>query len=268
MSQELINARKKLSMVKSLLKQEKYQSAVQYMCDAVAVVIKNPLMKTEKEEFMRLIGDSVFHLDSDAGFRQVVPLSLEYLPGHEKDLLSTLREILAVLDKSALAEAEGRLKELEALRARELEAGAKLIGDNQPEEAAERFNALLKYFPEDHELMAEMGELFLKAGHYEHAYTYLSQALEASPESIHLYNRIGMALRKLGRFETAEKYYSKALEYVSDDPNLYFNIGRLYIDWRKWDKVAVMAHKALKHNPDFLEAKKMLSFAEKRMDQE
>ena len=55
-------------------------------------------------------------------------------------------------------------------------------------------------------------------------------------------------------------------ERLSDeDPGLYFNIGRLYIDWKRWEKVDEMASLALDINKGFTEAQKMRNFANKQL---
>jgi tetratricopeptide (TPR) repeat protein len=95
----------------------------------------------------------------------------------------------------------------------------------------------------------------------------LDDALKDDPNAIHLYNRIGMVLRKMKDYETAEKYYLKALTLTSQDEYLLYNVGRLYYDWRKWDKMAESAQKAVEINPDFAEAVKMLKFAQKKMSE-
>lgn len=264
MSTELTQARQKISQVSTYLKQAKYIPAVESLHQAVRIVISQPLMRQEKEEFAELLQKAAYTLDSHKGFRQVIPLKVEYTPGQERELLGVLGACLSELRSSALSEAKDQLAALERRRDDELERGQQLIDAAEYDQARGVFDELLGMIPDDPDLKGDIGDRFLRAGRYEEAFHYLSQALEQSPESIHFYNRIGIALRKLGRYETAERYYLKALEYSKDDPNLYFNVGRLYVDWKKWDDVALMAQKALKHNPDFKEAGKMLAFANKQ----
>jgi tetratricopeptide (TPR) repeat protein len=117
-------------------------------------------------------------------------------------------------------------------------------------------------------LRGEMGQVLLEAKRYAEAVEYLKNALDMSPELLPLYNLIGIALRKLDRFEVAEQYYLRASEYMRMDPNLYFNIGRLYIDWKKWAKAVKAAQAALRLKPDFMEAQKLLAYAEEKLRDE
>lgn len=265
MAQELIKARSQLGKVRTFLKQDKYMPAVQGLHDALLVMLKNPLLKNEKEEFARMLQDAVQLLDASKGFHQLIPLKIEYTPGKEKELYNSLKECLTELQDSAVKEAKRKLEELEARKKEELDKGRGMVERKKFDEARGHFSNMMQEFPDDPELKADIGEIWLKNQQYEDAYGYLSQALEESPDSLHLYNRIGIALRKMGLFETAEKYYFKALDIISDDPNLYFNMGRLYVDWERWDKVVEMAEAALKYDPKFDQAQKMCNFAKKRL---
>jgi tetratricopeptide (TPR) repeat protein len=265
MSNELTKARTQLMQAKSHVKQNRFIPAVQNLYEALATVLRTPLMKAEKEEFTRLLEDSASHLGANAEFRKLIPLQIKYQPGEEREFMAILRECLNELQQSVVSEAKDKLAKLAALRAETLKRGEQLLADRKDDEARDLLNSLIRDHDNDPHLRAEIGEIYLRAAHYEDAYEHLSQALEDSPESLHLYNRVGMALRKLGRFDTAEKYYFKAKDLLPKDPNIYFNLGRLYVDWRQWDKVVIMSKKALSLNPNFLEAKKMLAFAQKQM---
>lgn len=265
MSSELIKARSQITQAKAHVKQNKFIPAVQNLYEALATVLRTPLMKTEKEEFARLLEDCATQLGANPEFRKLIPLQINYQAGEEREFMALLRDCLNELQQNAVSEAKDHLARLAEQRALSLRRGEQLLTERKDDEARDLFNTLIRDNDNDPSLRAEIGEIYLRSAHYEDAYEHLSQALEDSPESLHLYNRVGMALRKLGRFDTAEKYYFKAKELLPKDPNIYFNLGRLYVDWRQWDKVVSMAQKALSLYPDFLEAKKMLSFAQKKM---
>ncbi|MFV0423175.1 tetratricopeptide repeat protein [Oleidesulfovibrio sp.] len=264
MSAQLTTARKQLSQIRSLLRQGKVMPAAQAYHSALVAVLKNPLMKSEKEEFERLLEDAAHHMNNDAELRKVFPLTISYKPGNEREVLDVVASLLKALEEAAVAEAQEQLKMLEVRKTEELERGQRMLDGHQYEDAQAHFRALVSQFNDDPQLKGEIGDRFLKAGRYEEAFEYLAQALDESPESVHLYNRIGIALRKLGKFEVAEKYYFKASKYTGNDPHLFFNLGRLYVDWGKWDRVAKAAGMALKLKPDFTEAEKMLKFALKK----
>lgn len=267
MSTELTKARQQLASIRTYLRQGKPQPAVQALHSTVLTILKTPLMKSEREEFERLLEDSVYHLTADPQVKKLYPKPIRYEPGHERELLDNMRGLLEAFDVTIRDEAEDMLRALEERRKKLLEEAAALLAKGEKEEAIRIMQILAQENKDDSALLGRIGELFLQAGCYEEAISYLGNALEMSPELAHLYNKIGMALRKVKKFETAEKYYLKASAYLGRDPNLFFNLGRLYVDWGNWAKAIKAADAALKLEPEFVEARKMAAYARKMQEE-
>lgn len=264
MSAELIKARSRISKVGSYLKQGKPLPAVTALYEAVLGILKTPLMRAEKDEFSKLIHDAVLLLNNNKKLRIHYPLIIQYTTGDEKLLAEILKEILDILQSTVVDEAKdiiaGRAERVE----RDLTESKRLIQDGKIDEAKILLDKLASDFPNDAEIKAHVAEQFIQAELFEDAFVHLDEAIDISPDQIHLYNRIGIVLRKLGNYDVAEKYFMRAVGYAKNDPNLYFNIGRLYVDWARWDKVEKAAQIALRIRPDFVEAQKMLTFAQKK----
>ncbi|MDD4952474.1 MAG: hypothetical protein PHV85_08000, partial [Desulfovibrionaceae bacterium] len=113
MSTELITARKKISSVGTLLKQKRHMPAVQSLHDALIMVLKHTLMRSERDEFERMIAQAVDTLNNDKGLRQLYPLIIRYNPGKEKELLEAMRELLVELQRVVTENAQQDLAELE-----------------------------------------------------------------------------------------------------------------------------------------------------------
>lgn len=265
MSSELIKARSKISGIKTYLRQEKLLPAIVSLHDSVGIICRTPLLKHEQEEFERSLDMALDILNHDDGFRKVCPMVLEYKRGGEKELLSALKELLEDLQGSAVSEAQAMLQAIDDTKRTQLERGKNLLEKGKFKDAGFTFDKLLLQFPDDTELKYEIAELYAKYDRNKDALKYLTSALKDFPESAHLYNRVAMVLRKLEEFEMSEKYYNKAVKLSQDDPGLYFNFGRLYIDWKRWEKVDEMATRALELNKGFTEAEKMRNFANKQL---
>lgn len=268
MSQELIKARSKINSVRTYVKQEKLLPAIMSLHEAIQIVLRTPLMKNEREEFNRLLHEALDHLNNDPGFRKLCPIILEYKSGQEKELIESLQGLIEDLQGSAVDEAKEMLAAIEKHKREQMERGRNLMDGGKHKEAKAIFDRLTITYREDTDLKAEIAELFLKHERYEPALEYLNKALDDYPESVHLYNRIAIVLRKLGKFDTAEGYFKRAIQYGKDDPGLFFNMGRLYVDWKKWRMVEKTARRALQLEPDFEEARKMLDFAQKKIEKE
>ncbi len=266
MSTELTRARQQLASIRTFLRQGKPQPAVQALHSTVLTVLKTPLMKSERDEFERLIEDSVYHLTADPQIKQLCPQHITYKPGQERELLDSMHSLLEKFDDTMRDEAEELMRLMEERRKNLLAEAAALFAEGKTEEAAKILRLLAQENKDDSALLGKIGEMFLQAGCYDEAIEFLESALEMSPELAHLYNKIGMALRKVSKFETAEKYYLKASAYLGRDPNLFFNLGRLYVDWGNWGKAIKAADAALKLEPDFAEARKMADYARKMQE--
>ena len=264
MSAELSKARAQISAIGTHLKQGKVFPAATALYEAINNILRSQLMKSERDEFARMITDAVYLLNNDKGFRSSYPLLMQYQPGQEKQLAEMLRDVLQELQHSAVTEAKDIMQELHHRREAALERGRLLLIEHKHDEAREVLEKLAREFPEDSDLKARIADLFIKGELYEDAFTYLDEALDLSPDQIHLYNRIGIVLRRLKKFDVAEKYFIRAVPYAKNDANLYFNLGRVYVDWERFDKAEKAARIALRITPTFDEAKKMLNFSLRR----
>lgn len=265
MSAELTKARQQLSQVRTLLRQEKLLPAVQGVQSALLTLLKGQLIKTERQEFEQLLQDAVAYLANDAQLRKIYPLQLSYAPGQEREFSETLKDLLTSLNELVAEDAQEQLRLREERKRELLAQGKTALEGQETERGLQCFAELGRDFPDDPALRGDMGKILLETGHYEEAVDYLKNALDANPDLLPLYNLIAIALRKLDRFASAEQYYLRASEYMRMDPSLYFNIGRLYIDWQKWEKAAKAAQAALRLKPDFVEAQKMLAYAEGKL---
>lgn len=264
MSSELTKARSQINKVGTYLKQAKTLPAVSALYEALVAVMRTPLIKSEKEEFSRLITDAVLHLSGDRNLRKVYPLIIDYTPGNEKELADTLVHLLTELQATVVEEAKDIIADKEQRIEQGLIDGKLLIDEKRFDEARQLLEKLAREFPRDADLRARIAELFIGGELFEEAFTYLDEAIELSPDQIRHYNRIGIVLRKLHKFELAEKYFMRAVDYAKSDPNLYFNLGRVYLDWQRWDKAERASRLALRLSPSFVEAQKLLNFALKK----
>ncbi len=265
MSAQLIKARSLIASINSHLKQSKLIPAAQALHDAVVIILQNKLMKAEKQEFAQLLDTAIYALSGNKKLKEIYPLIINYSEGEERALLEQIKDLLKELQASSEAEVKDLLKQMQQRKNDGLKAVADLLEQGEVEHAKKAADRLIKDFPHDADLKADIADLFLKAEEYKVAFDYLDAALKDDPEAVHLYNRIGIVLRKMQDFTTAEQYYDRALTFCKTDEYLYFNIGRLYHDWQKWAKMGEAAKKALEINPNFSQAAKMLQFANKKL---
>ncbi len=268
MSSELSKARQQLASIRTSLRQGKAQPAVKALHSTVLIILQTPLMKSERDEFERLLEDAVYMITSDKNVKEIYAEPIEYTPGKERELLDNMSGILQAFDLSIKDEASEAMKLLAQRRDKLFEEGAAALAKGDEAMAENRFNALMRDFGDDSELLGRIGELYLNAGEYDKCIPFLEKALKDSPELAHLYNKIAMALRKTKQFEKAEEYYLKAYNYLGKDPNLFFNMGRLYMDMGLLDKAIKTADAAVTLDPNFVEAAKLAAYLRKQQEKQ
>lgn len=261
MSGELARARKQLSQIRTMLKDEKYVPAAQALQSGIATMLQSQLLKSERDEFETLLATAVSYFANNDYIRKHAAIILTYAPGQERMLHDLIKEIANDLNEAALAQAQEQIRLRATQRQEKFDRGVEALDAGKLEMGQTILSELVQEYPEEPELRGSVGERLLRAGLYELAVKYLTEAIDQKPDMLPFYNSIGIALRRLNRFDVAETYYLRASKYLRLDPNLYFNLGRLYVDWQKWDKAIKSAQIALKLNPEFVEAQKMLDYA-------
>lgn len=264
MSAQLTKARTLLNQVGGQVRSKNLVSAANNLYEGVGIILKNPLMKAEREEFSHMIEQAVYFLsmapEVKAGYAELN----DYEPGKEKELQAVLRKMLNDLTANSTDAMRDLMADRDKKKHEILEKGQSYLNRGERELAQSTFVRLVNEFASDADLFGDVADRLIKAECYPEALSFLEEAISKEPKSASLYNRIGMVLRRMRDFPNAEQYYLRAMEVCDTDEYLLFNFGRLYVDWKKWNKVEEMASRALAINPDFSEAQKMLVFAQKK----
>lgn len=265
MSKGLFDARRKFSQTAPLLRQGNVINAVQSFHGGLQEMLREQLLKSERDEFEELITQIVKTLSTNKQVLQVFQMKLSYTPGQEKELLDNVRILLDVLEAEAVDEASKRLMEIEADKGRRLADGITALETGNIQRGKEFFNALLKDHPGDVGLLVNMAEAYEKASLLEDAAALLEKAAALDAGAAYIHNKRGIIYRKLKRFEDSEAAFDMAVTITPDDPYLHFNQGRVHVDSGRWSDALAAAQKALELLPTFNEAKMMADYARKRV---
>ena len=265
MSKGLFDARRKLAQSNSLIRQGNIINAVQSLHSGLQDMLREQLLKSERDEFENLLTQTVRQIGSNKQVLDVFQMRLEYTPGQEKELMENVKVLLDALEAVAIDEAAKRFMEIEADKECRFNEGVAALESGKAEKCREIFDALVKEHPNDVAMLVNMAEAYEKAGLLEEAATLLEKAAALDPGAAYIHNKRGIIYRKMKKYEQSEQAFNTALGITPDDPYLYFNIGRLYVDWQNWPKALDAAGKALELAPGFNEAKMMAEYAQKRI---
>jgi tetratricopeptide (TPR) repeat protein len=265
MSKELFEARKKLSAVCTLIKQGKITNAVQNLHGGLQIMLGESLLKSEKNEFARFIENSVRELNQNKQIREEFQLSLSYAPGHESQLLDSVRVLLEAMEQGALSAAEQSFKAREAQKKDRLGQLENELAGKNTEAVKNLATAMAADYPDDAGMFVDISELFERAGLNDEAVAYMEKARKIDPDAAYILNKLGILYRRAGKMEESEKMFAAAESHTPDDPYIHFNKGRLYVDWKLWKEAENSARAALVLQPEFAEAEKMAAYAAKRV---
>jgi Flp pilus assembly protein TadD len=243
------------------LKRGRLLPAAKAVLAAAKALSRIPMIKHEQEEFYHMLGEACALLQACRQVREIFPLAITYAPKEEASLVSTLEELVAILE----AETQNGARDILDSRQSVFNQGKSELAEGNSTAARATFSALVREFPEDAPLMTQVGEAFMDGGLYEDASHYLGLAAALSPQSTHVLNRLGIALRKMGRFDLAEEKFRSALSLDPKDPNLYFNLGRLYLDVRQWQSCLECAEAALALDSSFTQAAQMVAYCSRML---
>ena len=96
------------------------------------------------------------------------------------------------------------------------------------EEALSNLLYLLKYFPDDADLLYNIGILYEKLKDFENAKSSYLKAIEIAPQEDFYYN-LGEVLVSLEEWDSAIDAFKTVLKTDSKDGNCYFNLGLCYL---------------------------------------
>lgn len=266
MAIDIARVRTELSKAPINIKQKNVISATQALRNGINVLITQPLMKAEQEEFAAIIDSTCKLFTASKAVQEIFPIALQYTPGQEKSLLDMVTSLLEGLESDKQKQALEIAQSIARKKQEQLEAGQKALEEEHYDEARETFTELVVDFPEDAELKTSIAEKYMGAALYDDAADMFQNVLSTQPDDTHVLNRLGIALRKIKKYESSEKYFRKAIGIDAQDPNLFFNLGRLYFDQKMWAEAVENAEKALGIAPEFVEAAKLCSYCKKQLE--
>ena len=113
---------------------------------------------------------------------------------------------------------------------------------------------------EDQEIAAmPAGEVCLELGDSERAQELFEKSLKresiSQEDLFHALNRVAISLRKQKKYDDAIRNYRKALKIYPDESAVHYNMGMVYMRKNESNEAKDCFKKAMKLNPDFVEAK-------------
>ena len=117
-------------------------------------------------------------------------------------------------------------------------------------EARQLLDLLLKDYPNDTDLLYNLGMLCTDMGELDRAVELLRRCVELAPTKANAYVALGFALSRRGEAAAAKANSAKALEFEPGNPHAHRNLGGIIGNEGDYDKAIAHLQQALAKLPD------------------
>jgi len=121
-------------------------------------------------------------------------------------------------------------------------------------EAVALYQKLLKKLPNNPQILAELGTISLKQGHFDLAVRYFRQSLTALPNQANTLINFALALSKLKRFDEALLNYDRAIALNTDHALAHNNRGIVLQQMKRYAEAIDSHTAAIAIKPDYADA--------------
>lgn len=157
-------------------------------------------------------------------------------------------------DYSSLPDPKSRI-----LILKKIDEAKKLMSENKFKSAISLLKKAMKEDDTNPVIYNNLGIAFRKLGEREKAFKFFNMGLKHDPDDPYLHNNLGLLYREQGELSLAIKEYQAAINNNPLFLGAYFNLSvAQYLAGHKEEAIKAIK-KVLKEDPDFPEAKKMLS---------
>ena len=132
--------------------------------------------------------------------------------------------------------------------------GKNFFNQGKPEQALSFSKKALEKYPENVQLLSNVGGFAHAIGDLTTAESYFKKALKIKPDYADAHYNLGVLFQKQDNFEKAKESYLHAIKIRSDYVNAYYNLGEIFNSQNQFDKAKDAFHKAFKIQPEFWEA--------------
>lgn len=204
--------------------------------------------------------------------RQLSEEDFEVQPLNSHNVPSGVRSVLKEMDFLKQYTPEPNFYKIHTVPAletlnRKIKMGQDAFSDGNLDEAERQFIKALMIDDKNIDANFGLGEVYSEKKEFEKLKKVLDTLLGIDEAFTYEYrqkfNTFGISLRKNGHYDESIRYYRKSLEIVESDENVFFNLARVYFEKGMNDETIYNLERALKINPDFVEAQKFLKYCKK-----
>lgn len=190
------------------------------------------------------------------------PFILRYIRGKEKMISTALRGLAGILEQKKTDAAKEEVLKKERRKQAYLAKGQELLDAGDTPRARAVLRRVADEFGKEKGIYLDIAERYRKANLPMEAAEMYELCMAEFPKTSSAWSGAIAMYRAMQEFEKVEKLYLRVLQQFGAHPLTLCNIAQFYLDWRKKDKAAEFAIRALQRDPNMAQAKAILQASE------
>ncbi len=264
MAKNLVEIRREANLINQDIRSGAVLKALNAMQELLGAMLTEDLRHSERKELETLAENGIFNIMAEPTIKAEFAMELRYEPGKEQELQGAVKILIASINESEAKKASDALHEKEEKLKRDIDESIEKYNAGDDVKPVRIFKKALEDFKVDPFDLVKIGLMYSEHKLFEESIPYFEKAIEMNGREAAWYNYIAISLRKVHKFDEAEQYYLRVTKILGGDPHLFFNLARLYLDWEQWDKAIKAASASAKLDPEFVEAQKLIKYANKQ----
>ena len=190
-------------------------------------------------------------------------ITVKYLKGKEELLAKLLDRLAESFRQEAEEGANAKLRQHAEHRAKLVEQGQEALSAGDAAKARVCWKRCLEAFGKDEPgLYVDLANRFAKADRLPEAVEMFELGMEAQPKDAACYSGCIDACMALREYEKVEQLYDRVLRQFGMHPRTLLKMAKFYYTWRRKDKAADMALRALSMDPSLTEAQEIVDLVD------
>ena len=162
----------------------------------------------------------------------------------------TLLTLVMLLSALVLTAQTGTLQDLSAKDRTRLEKAVELMDNGMPETAIDIIETLIKVYPDNYDIMYELGYAYNVTGDYDKLLKLCNQLKKHPMANFQVYQMEGNTLDYMGKRKEAIKAYNEGLKRFPDAGMLYVEQAIISEHEQDYDQAVMLYEKAIEVEPD------------------
>lgn len=192
------------------------------------------------------------------------PIGLRYVKGKEAVICLALTSFAERLKLAAEAEVQEQERKINEHRDQLLKSGQECLVRGDHARARVFFARCVDEYGQQEGLIANIATRFVDAQLYVEAADMYQRGVDLFPKDPSHYAALIDCHVKSQDFEKAEKAYELVSRQFGFHPKTLLNLAKFYVMWRKKDKAAEAAYRAVQMDPGLTEAQELLDKIDRR----